>query len=240
MLFSRFDIFLSYSQKDRDLIDIFAKALRARGYSVFYDTESIAIGERWKERLGKGVAASRVCILCWSASARSSEFVTFEYSHAEALGKAVLPWLLDSTPLPQMIEIQGVVEPDPIQAVSRFVPRLGWRLSRWRRVQAVALLLALALIAIVCRQVRLPPPPWEFTGRIVDSQTRLPIPGVRVEAEQNRYVAYTDENGKYVLVLPQPKPPHLHLVFAKEGYRGEEPVAVEPDHPFDTDMHRLP
>lgn len=240
MLFTQYDIFLSYSHQDHDLTDLFAKALRASGYSVFYDKESIAIGERWKERLGKAVALSRVCILCWSASARNSEYVTFEYSHAEAQGKPVLPWLLDSTPLPEMIEIQGVIEPDPVLAALRFLPRLGWKLSRRRRAQAICLMLLLLLVGLVYWRAHLPPPPWKFTGRIVDSQTKLPIPGVRVEAGGNRYVTYTNENGRYVLTLPQPKPAHLHLVFAKDGYRGEEPVTVSPDRPFDTDMDRLP
>jgi hypothetical protein len=237
--FSQYDVFLSYSQQDRDLADPFAEELRARGYSVFYDKESIAIGERWKERLGRAIATSRVCILCWSASARNSEYVIFEYSHAEAQGKPVLPWLLDSTPLPQMIEIQGVIEPDPLQAVSRFLPRLGWTLSRRRVARAICLILLLALVGLFYWRAHLPPPPWEFTGRVVDSQTKLAIPGVKVEAEGNRYTTYTDENGKYVLTLPHPRPAHLHLVFAKEGYRGEEPVTVSADRPFDTDMYRL-
>jgi hypothetical protein len=41
------------------------------------------------------------------------------------------------------------------------------------------------------------------------------------------------------LPAPQPKPNHLRLVFAKDGYRAEEPVSVSSDRHFDTDMVRL-
>lgn len=235
----RYDIFLSYSHQDSTATDPFVNDIRDRGYRVFYDKGSIAVGEPWKLRLGKAMRQSRICILCWSQAARNSEYVAFEYARAEGLRKPVLPWLLDSTPLPQMIEIQGVVERDPAKAASEFLPRLGWRLSLRRRVQFFCLLLIFAVSGIAFWWSRQPPSPWDFSGRIIDSETRLPISDVRVEAEGNRFIAYTNNQGLYTLHLPQPKPKHLHLVFAKQGYRGEEPVNVSPDRPFDTDMTRL-
>jgi hypothetical protein len=237
--FARYDIFVSYSHQDCAYTDPFVEALRRHGYRVFYDTKSIVVGEPWKQRLAQAIGKSRTCVLCWSSSARNSEYVSFEYSSAEALRKPVLPWLLDSTPLPQMIEIQGIVERDPARAALLLLPRLGWRLSLRRLLQGFCLLLLLATAAVGCWRLYLAPPPWEFSGRVVDSETRLPISGVKIEAEGNRFVAYTDMQGRYILYLPQPKPKHLQLVFAKEGYRGEEPVSVSSDRPFNTDMTRL-
>jgi hypothetical protein len=236
---TRYDVFLSYSRSDSAVVDPFVAALRERGYGVFLDTKSIPVGDPWKRRLGEAIRASRVCILCWSADARLSEYVSFEYSRAEGLGKPVLPWLLDATPLPPMIEIQGVTERDPAKAVFEFLPRLGWRLSLRRRFQALCLLVLLIASGAVLWWTHRPPPPWEFSGRVVDSVTRLPISAVRVEVEGVRFVTYTNDEGFYLMQLPQPKPKHLHLLFVKDGYRAEEPVYVSTDRPWKAYMRLL-
>ncbi len=137
-----------------------------------------------------------------------------------------------------MIEIQGVTERDPAKAASQLLLRVGRRLSLRRGIQALCLFLTLSAVGIAYWRTQLPPPPWEFGGRVVDSETRLPISDVRVEAD-GKLAAYTDRDGNYSIFLPQPKPKHLRLIFAKEGYKGEEPVNVNPDHAFDTDMIRL-
>jgi hypothetical protein len=138
-----------------------------------------------------------------------------------------------------MIELQGIIESDPAKAASRFIPRLGWRLFLRRIFQASFLMLLLLISAFVYWSTHRPAPPWEFTGRVTDSVTNLPISGVQVEAEDRQYITYTDSEGRYIFHLPQPKPKYLHLVFAKQGYKGEEPVTIPPDRPFNTDMTPL-
>jgi len=231
MFFPRYDVFVSYSRQDTAIVEPFVEELRRRGYSVFFDTQSIVVGDPWKQRLARAVLSSRICILCWSQHTRDSEYVAFEYARAEALHRPVLPWLLDSTPLPSMIELQGITEPDPIKVASLFVPRLGTRLSLRRALQVCLLFLLLLASVLTYWRTHRPPPPWEFTGRVTDSVTNLPISGVQVAAEDHHFIAYTDSDGRYIFHLPQPKPKYLHLVFAKQGYKGEEPVTVPPTFP---------
>ena len=239
MLFPRYDVFISYSRQDTAIVQPFVEELRRRGYTIFFDTQSIIVGDLWKQRLANAVRSSRVCILCWSQHARDSEYVAFEYSRAEGLGRPVLPWLLDATPLPNMVELQGIIESDPAKAASLFVPHLGTKLSFRRHPTGLSSLLLLITSALAYWHIHRPPPPWEFTGRVTDSVTNLPIPGVQVDAEDHHFTAYTDSDGRYVFHLPQPKPKYLHLVFAKQGYKGEEPVTIPPDLPFNTDMTPL-
>jgi hypothetical protein len=239
MSWTRYDVFISYSHQDSASTAPLVAALRQRGYRVFYDKSSIQVGEQWKIRLGKAVGASRVCILCWSASARDSEFVAFEHSRAAGLGKPVLPWLIDGTPLPKMLDIQAVTSHDPAQAAVLLLPQLGWTLALRRKLQALACLLVLVAGAAVYWRTHLAPPPWTFTGRVTDSETKFPIAGVEVDAEQRRYHAFTDSRGVYTLQLPAPQPRYIDLVFLKEGYKGEVPVNVSSSRPFDTDMTRL-
>ena len=138
-----------------------------------------------------------------------------------------------------MMELHGVVERDPAKAAERFVHRLGWNLSFRRRLQAVVMFLVLIALGFFYWRMHLPPPPWEFSGQVRDSETRIPISGVEVEADQ-RNVTYTDSEGKYTFHLPSPRPKYIHLLFVKQGYKGREPVNVAAaDGKWDVDMTRM-
>ncbi len=244
MAWTHYDIFISYSREDAAKVRPLVDELRRRGYRVFYDVESIAVGEKWKERLERSIRAARVLVLCWSESARRSEFVQFEFSRAEGLGKPVLPWLLDQTPLPAMIEIQGVPLADVAQVAGALQPKLGWTLARRRilhAVSAAALLAAIVFTGWLFLKPPPPPPPWEFHGEVTDRQTRMPIEGVEVivQSEQRKFdPVKTDSSGKYLLRLPPPKPTYIHIIFRKEGYEADS-ANVPTSKPFDTDLQKL-
>jgi hypothetical protein len=236
---TRYDVFLSYSHLDAAIVDPFANALRVRGYRVFHDNKSIVVGERWKLRLENAIRSSRVCILCWSEAAKTSEYVAFEYSHAMGLNKPVLPWLMDTTSLPSMIELHGITERDPQIAVTQFLPRIGWRLRTRRILWAVAFLLFVAVAGGGFRITHRPPPPWDFGGRVTDSVTGLPLSGVEVDAELGKYVTFTARDGTYSFHFPPPRLQHINLAFLKQGYRTEKPLQVPTDLPWNTDMVRI-
>ena len=50
--------------------------------------QSIDPGEEWKRRLERSIRASRALVPCWSEHTRGSDYITFEYSRAEALQQA--------------------------------------------------------------------------------------------------------------------------------------------------------
>jgi len=126
---AKYDVFLSYSRADTERVAPLRDELRRLGYEVFFDVQSIDPGEQWKRRLERSIADSRAIVLCWSENTRGSEYITFEYSRGEALHKPILPWLLDKTPLPAMLEVQGITTADPAQAAAQLKPALGWPLG---------------------------------------------------------------------------------------------------------------
>src|ERR1019366_3438022 len=87
MLWTRYDVFISYSREDSARVQPLVDELRRRGYRAFVDVESILVGDKWKERLERSIRASRVLLFCWSEHARDSGYVNFEYSRAEVLHK---------------------------------------------------------------------------------------------------------------------------------------------------------
>jgi hypothetical protein len=247
MFWPRYDVFLSYSRADTERIQPLRDELRRLGYRVFFDVQSIDPGEKWKDRLDRSIRSSRTLILCWSENARASDYITFEYSRAEALKKRVFPWSLDGTPLPKMLELQAINEPDGAKAAGLLRPYLGWTLKRRRTAQALAAVAMAIVLAIGLWHILQPPPPlplWSFQGEVTDLKTHLPIPGVEVDlklADGKTYTDLTDSRGAYTLQnLPQPRPAHIHLQFRKQGYIGDSPIVESTQNGFDPLLEPLP
>lgn len=243
MFGARYDVFLSYSRADTERAQSLRDALRRQGYRVFFDTQSIDPGAPWKKRLESSIRASRTLVLCWSEHTRGSDYITFEYSRAEALHKPILPWLLDTTPLPAMLEIQGITVSDPEQAAAALRAALGRTLGQRRRIQAAGAVLAAALLAVGLWLALRPPPPWQFRGEVTDRVTSMPIAGVEVDVLLNNQVeatAFTNSMGRYDLRLPQPRPPFIDVRFRKAGYEAEQPLNIPTSKPWNMDMAKLP
>jgi hypothetical protein len=244
MFLPSYDVFLSYSRADTARIRPLVDELRRLGYKVFFDVQSIDPGQEWKKRLDGSIRGSRTLILCWSANAHGSDYITFEYSRAQALHKRVFPWLLDKTPLPAMLEIQGIPEPDGAKVAALLRRSLGLTLTQRRVLQAIAAVLILVALGIpTWRKLNPPPPPpWQYQGEVTDLQSRLPLAGVGVKltlGNGKTYTAVSDNQGKYTLEnLPPPVPDHIHLEFSKQGYQGESDTIPAAKAGFDPRLEK--
>jgi hypothetical protein len=210
------DIFVSYARKDIQRVVPLVEELRRLKYRVFFDVESIHIGENWKQRLERSIRSSRVLLLCWSASA-TSDFVRFEYLKAESLGKKVVPWLLDDTPLPAMFELQGITAADPADVAAALAKSVGWNLPRRRLLAAgIAGIVMAAGSAAWIEHTKTQG--FELHGVVSDDQN-LPLAGAEIVAESAS--ALTDATGHYILNLKGLKPDYVGLRFKKTGFKEE-------------------
>jgi len=213
----RYDIFISYAREDGPRVGPLLEELRRRGYRVFLDVESIGVGERWKQRLEGSIRASRALLLCWSVHARLSEFVQFEYLKAESAGKKVMPWLLDETPLPAMVELQGITALEPAVVADAVAARIGWTLNR-RRLLAVCATGLVMVVGAGASVVWMKLEGFDLHGEVAD-ENGLPLAGAEVVAEPG--FAMTDVNGHYALHVHGPRPDYMKLRFRKAGYTEE-------------------
>ncbi len=239
---AKYDVFLSYSRADTERVAPLRDELRRLGYRVFFDVQSIDPGEQWKRRLERSIAASRTVVLCWSEHTRASEYITFEYSRGEALHKRILPWLLDKTPLPAMLEVQAITTTDPAQAAAQLRPALGWPLGRRRKLQVALGVLTVILAGFGIWLALRPPPPWQFSAQVTDRVTGVPVTGVEVDVQigQDKLnTCYTAGDGTCTLQLPQPEPETVHIYLRKDGYERDEAV-VPSNKIFKTDIEKLP
>jgi len=238
MLWPRYDVFLSYSRADSERVRPLGDELCRLCYLVFLDARTIEPSEKWKDSLERSVRDARTLVLCWSEHAQGRDYIVFEYSRAQALHKRIYPWLLDRTPLPAMMEIQGIKEPDPAKVAAILHTHLGWTVPRRRLLR---LILAAAMAMILAFGIWLavqPPKPWPFQGEVYDTETQMPIAGVQVvvNGSHGEEQALTDAQGRFVLPLPNPPPKTVSILIRKEGYTAVPVLNVPTDAPFKTDM----
>lgn len=244
-MLARYDIFLSYSRADSNRVTPLRDELRRLGYRVFFDEQSIDPGSNWKQRLRRAIRASRTLVLCWSENTRGSEYVSFEYSQAEAFRRPIFPWRLDDVPLPPMLDLQAINDADAAAVAARLKPVLGWSLRKRRMAWLTLAAVVAVLLGVAAWHILHPPPlpPWDFQGEITDRVTSMPISGAEVDVLANGAVqesAQTDAQGRFDLRLPQPRLATIEVRVRKEGYEGEPAVKVPTDQPWNMDLTKLP
>jgi len=82
------DIFLSYTEQDREQARRVATMLESVGWSVWWDRR-IPAGETWRGVLEKALGNMRCMIVLWSARSIESEWVYEEATEGRRLGKLV-------------------------------------------------------------------------------------------------------------------------------------------------------
>jgi TIR domain len=83
--------------------------------TVFRDEDSIPVGDNWRNTITEALGRCERVFVFWCAHAADSREMETEYTTAIALGKRVIPVLIDSTPLPmglcdfQALDMRGLL-----------------------------------------------------------------------------------------------------------------------------------
>ena len=174
------DIFLSYESSDQPAAHMFADALEARGWSVWWDRE-IPLGKSFDEVIERELMSARCVIVLWSKKSVRSRWVRTEAS-AAAARESLVPVAIEDTPIPlefRQIQtailaswngdtshpeferltnaIEALVSAAPVKELISPSPSPPVRRTRgphWQKrsvVSALALLALLALVAMLNR-----------------------------------------------------------------------------------------
>ena len=87
------DIFVSYSSHDRERAALVARALEARGWSVWWD-RTIPPGRQYDEVIEEALGDARCVVVLWSKASAQSNWVKNEASDAMSK-KALIPALIE-------------------------------------------------------------------------------------------------------------------------------------------------
>ncbi len=167
------DVFISYSRTNQDVVARLAEAVKAEGYSVWWDAElppHLSYGDVITEKIG----AAKAAIVVWSENAAASEWVRAEADVARNQKKLI------------QVSIDGRMPPLPFNQI-QFASIGDWRGEPdhpgWRKVKAsLAALCGEGVAAAVTppRQGSPAPPPAPVPVPPFAAAPRTPATGLIV------------------------------------------------------------
>lgn len=123
-----YDIFISYSPKDRSWVSEFVATLKKEGLHPWSDAE-IALGDDWAEAIQKALRESGTLVMVLSPDFTESRWTFFELGAAIADNKKIIPVLTKDfswVQIPPMLRrYQFLNEPSPSLAAKRVAEVAG-------------------------------------------------------------------------------------------------------------------
>lgn len=100
----QYDVFLSYSSKDRPIVLPLAQRLQKDGLRVWFDESQIRPGDSIPAKIEEGLENSRILIFCMSANAFGSDWTqlesqTFRFRDPLNKDRRFIPLRLDDAPI---------------------------------------------------------------------------------------------------------------------------------------------
>ena len=86
-----YDIFISYSREDSDIVNIFVSRLADAGYNVWIDREEIHPSDRLEKRIAEAIRNSAIVLFFSSFNSNDSVFVLREICYAIDKEKTIIP-----------------------------------------------------------------------------------------------------------------------------------------------------
>jgi hypothetical protein len=102
------DIFLSYSRDDQATARIFAEALAAEGFSVWWDV-ALRAGQAYDEVTEAALRSARAVVVLWSKRSVASRWVRSEATLGDRQG-SLLPVMIEACERPVMFELTQTAE----------------------------------------------------------------------------------------------------------------------------------
>ncbi len=116
----KYDVFLSYSSKDREWVKQFVNAIQESGLTAWFDVADIPPGERWEDHIQKALRESTILVLIMSPDSIKSPWTYFELGAAIADQKRIIPVLtqeMDWRDIPTpLARLQFLKESSPWEA----------------------------------------------------------------------------------------------------------------------------
>ena len=95
-----YDVFISYSRRDLDIVNSIAAALTKKNYTVFTDFTSITTGANFNDVFIDVLKASDLFLLICTPNSLASNWVYNELNYVINAGKIVIPVIVDNFDLP--------------------------------------------------------------------------------------------------------------------------------------------
>ena len=91
-----YDVFISYSRKDKKMVDMFVDRLTSEGFTVWIDKDGIESGDAFKHVIVNAIEQSKVVVFFSSDASNSSTWTSKEIGVAIYENKPIIPVRLDN------------------------------------------------------------------------------------------------------------------------------------------------
>jgi len=95
----KYDVFISYSSKDKIIADGICHTLEEYGIMCWIAPRDVTPGERYAREIIRGIRESKIMVIVYSKYANQSEHVANEIDRAFNEGKTIIPFMIDNTPM---------------------------------------------------------------------------------------------------------------------------------------------
>jgi hypothetical protein len=125
------DIFIIYSQVDRELVEKLAKFLTENGYEVWWDTRLVG-GEAYRRLIPEKLAEAKAAIVIWTPDSVKSDSVIDESDRARHEGKLITTRIdsLDVNTIPLGFGGRLAIPVEPFEGLLQALRKLGVNPSR--------------------------------------------------------------------------------------------------------------
>lgn len=131
----KYDVFVSYSRKDAEIVDQICQLMRQKQIVYYRDTQEIPGGEKFFDELAKSILDSVVFLYIGSKNSYSSIYTPKEINFSISKNtNVIIPYLVDDSPLPDNLFLafsdlnvrnKGEHSPEVIlEDIIKAVPRL--------------------------------------------------------------------------------------------------------------------
>lgn len=93
----KYDIFISYSTRDKERVLRTVRDLKRKGYRIWMDEEGISSGEQFKKSIVDGLENSEMMLFFSSFHSNKSEWTEKEVGYADRHKKRIIPIKLDGS-----------------------------------------------------------------------------------------------------------------------------------------------
>lgn len=97
-------VFISYSSKDKHIADAVCHFLEENNIACWIAPRDILPGQKWAGAIVKAIKESQAMVLVYSTNSNDSDQVANEVDKAFSNSKAIIPFMVDSTPLNEEFE----------------------------------------------------------------------------------------------------------------------------------------
>lgn len=97
---ANYDIFISYSRQDKETVDMICKCLDDNNISYFRDIFDITISSTFTEALADAILSCKLVLFIASKHSYASNYTSKEVTFAYQNHIAIMPLLVDNTPMP--------------------------------------------------------------------------------------------------------------------------------------------